>query len=169
MDVQLPDGSGIEATRRVLRARPATGVVMMTMYGDDDTVRAALAAGARGYLLKGAGGDEVVAAVRAVARGQAVFGSGVADAALARLTAPTAARLVFPELTPREHELLDRVAAGLSNTEVAAALGLSEKTVRNQVSTVLAKLAVRDRPALIVRAREAGLGGTARGDGTAVP
>lgn len=142
---------------------------MMTMYGGGGGVRAALAAGARGYLLKGVGGEDVVAAVRSVARGSAVLGAGVADAALARLTAPVAARTVFPELTPREHELVERVAAGLSNAEVAAALGLSAKTVRNQVSSVLAKLAVRDRPALIVRAREAGLGGSARADGTAVP
>lgn len=161
MDVQLPDGTGVEATARLLRARPGTGVVMMTMHGDEDTVRAALAAGARGYLLKGAAGADVVAAVRAVARGQAVLGSGVADAALARLTAPAPPRPVFPELTPREHALVAEVASGASNTEAAAALGLSDKTVRNQLSSVLVKLGVRDRAALIVRAREAGLGRSA--------
>jgi DNA-binding NarL/FixJ family response regulator len=158
MDVQLADGSGIDATTRLVRARPGTGVLMMTMYGDEDTVRAALAAGARGYLLKGASGPDVIAAVRSVARGQAVFGAEVAEATLARLTAPAAVRTVFPELTAREHELVARIALGLSNTEAAASLGISEKTVRNQLSTVLVKLGVRDRSALIVRAREAGLG-----------
>jgi DNA-binding NarL/FixJ family response regulator len=162
MDVQLPDGTGVEATARLLRARPGTGVVMMTMHGDEDTVRAALSAGARGYLLKGAAGDDVVAAVRAVARGQAVLGTGVAEAALARLAAPAPPRAVFPALTAREHELVDQVASGATNAEAAAALGVSEKTVRNQLSGVLVKLGVRDRAALIVRAREAGLGTSRR-------
>lgn len=168
MDVQLPDGNGIEATARLLTARPDTGVVVLTMYGDEDTVRAALAAGARGYLLKGAVGADVVSAVRAVAQGQAVLGAGVAEATLARLSAPVPPRQVFPQLSPREHELVAAVAAGLSNTEAAQRLGISEKTVRNQLSTILTKLAIRDRPALIVRAREAGLG-TARPPGTDAP
>lgn len=167
MDVALPDGTGIEATSRLLRARPGTAVLMLTMHADEDTVRAALAAGARGYLLKGASGPEVIAAVRAVAAGQAVLGAGVAEAALTRLSERAPSKRVFSELTPREHELVAQVAAGLTNDEVGAALGVSEKTVRNQLSGVLVKLAVRDRSALIVLARERGL--VARVGGTGAP
>lgn len=169
MDVQLPDGTGIDATARILRARPATAVVVLTMYADEDTVRAALAAGARGYLLKGAGGADVVAAVRAVAQDQVILGSGIAEAALARLTRTVPAAEAFPELTPRENALVELIARGASNAEIAAALGVAEKTVRNQLSSVLTKLRVRDRAALILRGRDAGLGGASRLPGTAAP
>jgi DNA-binding NarL/FixJ family response regulator len=162
MDVQMPVLDGIEATRRITAESPSVGVVVLTMSEDDGTVFAAVRAGARGYLLKGADQEEVVRAITTVAAGGAVFGAALARriaeffaAAASRPSGPDAA---FPQLTAREREVLDLVAAGRSNAQIAAALFLSPKTVRNNVSNVLAKLQVTDRAQAIVRAREAGLG-----------
>jgi DNA-binding NarL/FixJ family response regulator len=165
MDVQMPRLDGVEATRRVTTASPSTGVVVLTMSEDDDTVFAALRAGARGYLLKGADADEVVRAVTTVAAGGAVFGATLAARIASFLSAPQGGRDsrdartdAFPGLTAREREVLDLLAAGRSNAQIAEALFLSPKTVRNTVSNVFAKLHVADRAQAIVRARDAGLG-----------
>ncbi len=161
MDLQMPRLNGIEATRRVLAELPGTGVLVITMGEDESTVFSAITAGARGYLLKGADADEVVQAIRTVHGGGVVFGASLAQR-IARVFAsgPAAAGTpaVFPELTEREREILDLVAAGLSNSDIAARLYLSPKTVRNNVSAILAILQARDRSAAIVTAREAGLG-----------
>ncbi|WP_336033207.1 response regulator transcription factor [Geodermatophilus sp. FMUSA9-8] len=159
MDVQMPVLDGIEATRRITTQAPSVGVVVLTMSEDDGTVFAAVRAGARGYLLKGADQEEVLRAISTVASGGAVFGAALAR----RITdffaaAPRGPEEAFPQLRAREREVLDLVAAGRSNAQVAAALFLSPKTVRNVVSNVLAKLQVGDRAQAIVRAREAGLG-----------
>lgn len=163
MDVQMPRLDGVAATRRVTSTSPSTGVVVLTMSEDDETVFAALRAGARGYLLKGADADEVVLAVRTVAAGGAVLGPSLA----ARITqfftggpgpATPAVAEAFPQLTAREREVLDLVAAGRSNAGIAETLFLSPKTVRNTVSNVFAKLHVADRAEAIVRARDAGMG-----------
>ncbi|GAA3456431.1 response regulator [Dactylosporangium matsuzakiense] len=159
MDVQMPDLNGIEATRRLAAAVPESGVVVLTMSEDDGTVFAAVRAGARGYLVKGAEQEEIVRAITTVASGGAVFG-----APLARRIAEFFAaghlepRTAFPDLTAREREILELLAAGRSNAQIAQALFLSQKTVRNNVSNVFAKLHVSDRAEAIVRAREAGLG-----------
>ena len=160
MDVQMPRLNGIEATRRLLADLPETGVLVITMGEDESTVFSAVTAGARGYLLKGADADEVVQAIRTVHGGGVVFGASLAQR-IARVFAdgPTTARpTVFPELSEREREILDLVAAGLSNGDIAARLYLSPKTVRNNVSAILTKLQARDRSAVIITAREAGLG-----------
>ena len=161
MDLKLPRLDGIEATRRIVAQSPHIAVLVLTMYDDDASVFEAMRAGARGYLLKGADQAEIVRAVAAVAGGEAIFGSRVARRILEFFAAPrpvAAPEIVFPELTAREHEVLDLIAAGRSNTDVAAALVLSPKTVRNHVSNIFTKLHVADRSAAIVRAREAGLG-----------
>jgi len=163
MDLRMPGMGGVEATRELLKGNPDAAVLVVTMVEEDDSVFAAMRAGARGYLLKGADKDETLAAIRAVARGEAVFGPGIAR----RLTryfseGPPASRdaraLLFPELTEREREILALIAAGKNNAEIAGTLFLSLKTVRNYVSNIFAKLQVTDRAQAIVRAREAGLG-----------
>jgi DNA-binding NarL/FixJ family response regulator len=159
MDVQMPVLDGIEATRRITSDSPSIGVVVLTMSEDDGTVFAAIRAGARGYLLKGADQDEVLRAITTVAGGGAVFGPALARRIAEFFAAgPSGPETAFPQLTPREREVLDLVAAGRSNAQIAAALHLSPKTVRNNVSNVLTKLQVTDRAQAIVRAREAGLG-----------
>ena len=160
MDVDLGDGSGIEVTRDLLRARPGVAVLVVTMHEDDDNLVAAVRAGARGYLLKSAAPDQVERAVRAVAAGEVILGPEVAARTMAYLSgARTQGVVPFPELTAREREVLDLVARGLDNASVARRLVLADKTVRNTVAAITAKLAVRDRAALVVRAREGGLGG----------
>lgn len=159
MDLQMPGLHGIEATRQILARRPTTAVLVLTMFEDDDTVFAAVKAGAAGYLLKGADGTDILAAVRAVAAGQAVFGPSLAR----RLrdwfrSPPIQPEVPFAELTAREREILDHLAAGLTNAEIGARLHLSAKTVANNVSSILNKLHVTQRGQAIVRAREAGLG-----------
>jgi DNA-binding NarL/FixJ family response regulator len=159
MDVRMPDLDGVEATRRIRAAVPATRVLMLTMYDDDATVYTAMQAGAQGYLLKEAEQDEIVRAVRAVVAGEAIFGPGVAQRILGFLTAPQDGTAVpFPELTPRETAVLDLLAAGLNNTAIAGRLDVSPKTVANHVSAIFNKLQVADRAQAIIRARDAGLG-----------
>ncbi len=161
MDLQMPRLNGIEATRQVLAELPETGVLVITMGEDESTVFSAINAGARGYLLKGADADELVQAIRTVHGGGVVFGASLAQR-IARVfaagPATAAPPAVFPELTEREREILDLVATGLPNGEIATQLYLSPKTVRNNVSAILMKLRARDRSAAIVAAREAGLG-----------
>ena len=160
MDLNLPDGTGIDATRAILAATPTTRVLVMTMSADDDAVGGSMRAGARGYVVKGAGRADVLHAVRTVAAGGAVFSPAVADrlggffGSLGALPGRTA----FPELTEREREVLDLVARGYDNRRIARELVLSDKTVRNHVSNVMTKLDVTDRAAAVVRARNAGLG-----------
>jgi DNA-binding NarL/FixJ family response regulator len=159
MDLHLGDDSGVEATREIVRRHPDVRVLVITMLEDDDSVVASVRAGARGYLLKGATPDEVERAVRAVANGEVILGPRVAARAMAYLSgARTAGPVAFPELTDREREVLDLVARGYDNLTISRRLVLSPKTVRNHVANVLTKLALPDRSAAIVRAREQGLG-----------
>ncbi|MBD8063533.1 response regulator [Oceanitalea stevensii] len=159
MDLHLGDGSGIDLTRELVARDPALAVLVVTMSEDDESVAAALRVGARGYLLKSAGPEEVERAVRAVAHGEVILGREVAARALSALAPGRAAvRLPFPELTAREREVLDLLARGLDNAAIARRLVLSGKTVRNHVANVLTKLAVPHRGAAVVLAREAGLG-----------
>ncbi|WP_051062815.1 response regulator [Ilumatobacter nonamiensis] len=159
MDLHLGDESGIDATRRILADQPGVGILAVTMMDDDDSVFAAMRAGARGYLLKGASPDDIERAIHAVARGEVLLGPQIAARAIGFLTGSHAAdSLAFPQLTSREREVLDLVARGLDNTSISRRLTLSPKTVRNHLSNVFTKLQVPDRSQAIVRAREAGLG-----------
>ncbi len=159
MDIKMPGSSGIDATRHIAGALPNVAVLMVTMLEDDTSVFAAIRAGARGYILKGATPDDIVRAIRTVAAGEVIFG-----AALARRMGHffTAGRdgdaHPFPELTTRERDVLGLIADGRPNADIAASLGLSEKTVRNNVSNIFAKLLVADRAGAVAKARTAGLG-----------
>ncbi|HET6295853.1 MAG TPA: response regulator transcription factor [Kribbella sp.] len=158
LDLQMPDLDGFAATRELARSAPSVAVLVLTMFGDDDSVFAAMRAGARGYLVKGAEQEEIARAIRAVAAGEAIFGPGVARRVLGFFSAPQVVAEPFPELTDREREILDLLAAGMSNTAIGQQLGLASKTVANNVSSIFTKLAVADRAQAIVRARDAGLG-----------
>jgi DNA-binding NarL/FixJ family response regulator len=162
-DLRMPDLSGIEVTRRLVATEPGVPVLVLTMHDDDESVYGAMRAGARGYLLKGADGSELVSTIQTLAAGGTVFGPAVARRIVGFFleSSQRYREGTFPQLTRREGEVLDLVAAGHRNSVVAAKLGLSEKTVRNHLSALLLKLQVEDRSAAIVRAREAGLG---RGD-----
>lgn len=160
MDLNMPATDGIAATRRIVDASPHIAVLVLTMFDDDDSVFAALRAGARGYLLKGADRGELVRAIRAVASGEAIFGPAIARRLVAFFgTRAAIATGAFPELTDREREILELIARGHSNQQITDRLVVSPKTVRNHVSNIFSKLQVRDRAEAIVRAREAGLGG----------
>lgn len=165
MDVNMPGQqgapglNGIEATRRIVQASPHIGVIMLTMFEDDGSVFAALRGGARGYILKGATHGEMLQAIRTVGAGGAIFSPAIAVRLMKYFAQvqPTPLRL-FPELTDREREILNLIAQGHSNPDIAKTLTLSPKTVRNYVSNILDKLQVADRAEAIIRAREAGLG-----------
>ena len=160
MDLRMPDLDGIEATRRINRLDAAPAVVVLTMFEDDDSVFAAMRAGARGYLLKGADQDEIVRAVRAAAAGEAIFGPEIAARVIRHFASGSGSNAAaFPALTEREREVLELIAAGKGNATIAHELMISLKTVRNHVSNIFTKLQVSDRSAAIVKAREAGLGG----------
>ena len=160
MDIQMPDVNGIEATRRILESNPNAGVVVLTMFEDDDSVFSAMRSGARGYVLKGAPPSEILKVLRAVAEGEAHFGPEIARRLMNFFSAPKPASPVeaFPELTSREVEILDLIAQGHTNAKIAARLIVSPNTVRNHISHIFSKLQVADRAHAIVRAREAGLG-----------
>jgi len=158
MDLQLPGMSGIEATRAIVAAEPGVRVLVLTLFEDEHSVFLALRAGARGYVLKDADEDELTDAIRAVARGEAIFGQAVAGRVLAYFAQPRPAPEVFPELTDREREILGLIAQGRPNPSIARTLFLSPKTVANYVSAIFTKLQVADRAEAMIRAREAGLG-----------
>lgn len=160
MDVKMPGMSGIEASRRLLEVCPSARILVLTMFQDDATVFAAMRAGARGYVLKDADKDDLLRAVQSVARGEAIFSPAVATRVLEYFSRPSASlpRETFPSLTERERDLLQVLARGRSNAEIATELGLTTKTVSNYVSSILTKLQVADRAQAILRAREAGLG-----------
>lgn len=162
MDLHMPRTNGIDATRRITAQHPRVAVLVLTMLEGDDSVFAAMRAGARGYLLKGADRSEIARALEGVAHGEVVFSSGIASRVLAFFAAGpgagTAALDPFPGLTERERETLDLVARGLTNAEIARRLFVSDKTVRNHVSNVFAKLQVASRAEAVARARDAGLG-----------
>ena len=158
MDIKMPELNGVEATRRILLTSPHIGILVLTMFEDDDSVFAAICAGARGYLLKGSDEDEITRAVRAINNGEAIFSPGIAQKMMGYFSRARGAANVFPDLTPREHEILALLAKGYSNPQIAQELVLSAKTVRNHVSNIFSKLQVTDRAQAIIRARDAGLG-----------
>ena len=163
MDLRMPGLDGIGATRRLLELDPAVGVVVLTMFEDDDSVFAAMRAGARGYLLKGAEQDEILRAIRAVAAGEVLLGQSIARRVIEHFSSGDgSARAAFPALTERERQVLDLIAAGKGNAVIAHELVLSLKTIRNHVSNIFTKLQVSDRAAAIVKARDAGFGAPAR-------
>lgn len=159
MDLQMPEGGGLEATRRVTESNPQIYILVVTLFEDDDSVFAALRAGARGYILKDADEEEMLRAIHAIGKGEAIFSPTIA----ARLmdyfagTRTAASAEIFPELTDREREILQHIARGESNAKIAGQLSISLKTVRNHVSNIYNKLQVADRAQAAIRAREAGL------------
>lgn len=159
MDIQLPSMNGIEATRRIKSVNPRIQILMLTMFQDDDSVFAAVRAGAQGYVLKGSNEEEIVRSIRGVARGEAIFGSGAAERVLRFFAAVRPSHSpAFPELTHREREILELIAQRLSNGAIAQRLELSPKTVRNYVSNIISKLQVADRSEAIWAAKNAGIG-----------
>lgn len=157
MDIKMPGGNGIEAVRAILQRNPAINILMLTMFDDERSVFAAIRAGARGYVLKGADKAEILRAIRAVASGEALFGPDIADQLIAFFTSGGSPR-AFPELTDREVDVLQLIAAGCNNQDIALRLSLSPGTVRNYISSIFDKLRVADRSQAIVKAREAGFG-----------
>ena len=171
MDIKMPGVNGIEATRRIVQASPHIRVLILTMFEDDESVFAAVRAGARGYLLKGAVQEETLRAIRAVVNGEAIFGPAVAERLIhyfgsTQPTAKSGPAQFFPELTEREYEILTLIAQRKSNADIAARLVLSPKTIRNHVSNILSKLQVADRTEAMRAAWTVGLG---QGDSERLP
>jgi DNA-binding NarL/FixJ family response regulator len=160
MDINMPGVNGIEATRRILNTSPHIGILILTMFEDDDSVFAAMRAGARGYLLKGALKAEILRAIQTVSGGGVVFGAAIAQRMMRYFAGikPVGPADLFPELTDREREILSMIAQGRNNAEIAQRLTLSGKTIRNHITNIFSKLQVADRAQAIVRARDAGLG-----------
>lgn len=160
MDIQMPGLNGIEATRKIAAISPHIGIIIVTMYDDDDSVFSAMRAGARGYILKGADQHEMLRAIRAVSQGEALFGPAIALRLMDFFSdlSPNVVADVFPELTEREREILDLIARGQNNQEIADQLHIANKTVRNHVSNIFSKMRVADRAQAIILAREAGMG-----------
>jgi len=160
MDIQMPDMDGIEATQALIENDPGLNILMVTMFEDDQSVFKAMRAGARGYILKGAKHDEMLRAIRAVNSGEAIFSPGIASRMMAFFTASRTVvpAEAFPDLTEREREVLELIAQGKSNAEIARALVISVKTVRNHASNIFNKLQVTDRAQAAIRARDAGRG-----------
>lgn len=165
MDINMPGINGLEATRRILLANPTVGIIMVTMLEDDASLFSAMRAGARGYVLKGAHHHELLETIRAVANGQAIFGAPIATrirSFFQNIEADFNASLpedAFPELTPRELDVLELIAQGANNSRIAEELVVSDKTVRNHITSIFSKLQVADRAQAIIKARDAGLGG----------
>jgi DNA-binding NarL/FixJ family response regulator len=159
LDLHMPGLDGIAATRELARVAPRVAVLVLTMHDDDESVFAAMRAGASGYLVKGVEQEDIARAITSVAAGEAIFGPGVAQRVLSSLQSPpTSTEAPFPELTAREREVLDLLAAGLNNAAIGQRMGLAPKTVANNVSNIFAKLQVTGRAHAIVRARDAGMG-----------
>jgi DNA-binding NarL/FixJ family response regulator len=158
LDIQMPELSGVAAAREIARVAPDVAVLMLTMFDDDDSVFAAIRAGARGYVLKGAQQDEIVRAIQAVASGEAIFGPGIARRVLGLVSAPPAAGIPFEGLTSREREVLDFIATGARNADIAKQMSIAPKTIANHISAIFTKLQVADRNQAIILARDAGLG-----------
>lgn len=166
MDLQMPGENpsqgwnGIDATKAILRSSPHIGVIVLTVFENDDAVFAAMRVGARGYILKGADQAELLRAIQAVSQGEAMFSPGIARRLTNYFSTLSAVKspLAFPELTERERQILDLIAHGLNNLQITERLMLSAKTVRNHISNIFSKLQVADRAQAIIRAREAGLG-----------
>lgn len=156
MDIHMPRRSGIEATQLIQQSSPHIGILMLTMLEDDESLVAAMRVGARGYLLKGADRNEVARAISATSNGEAIFSPAMAQR-LTRVFSRSERPVPFPELSEREREVLNLIANGLSNNEIAARLHISSKTVRNHITNIFAKLDVSERSEAIARAREAGL------------
>jgi DNA-binding NarL/FixJ family response regulator len=160
MDLQMPQGNGLTATRELTRINPDLRILVVTLFEDDDSIFAALRAGARGYILKDADEDEMMRAIRSVGEGEAIFSPAIATRLIdyfgeARRQVPPE---VFPELTEREREILSLIARGDTNPEIAEQLTLTLKTVRNHVSNIYSKLQVANRAQAAIRAKDAGLG-----------
>jgi DNA-binding NarL/FixJ family response regulator len=166
MDLQMPGTDGFTAIRELARVAPSVRVCVLTMDDDDDSLFAAMRAGAHGYLLKGAEQDEIARAVRAIAAGEVIFGPGIAVRVLSQLTSPAAESAAgrFPDLTARELEILDLLAAATPTSAIARRLDVAPKTISNHVSNILTKLQVTDRTQAAMLAREAGLGRAAPDD-----
>jgi DNA-binding NarL/FixJ family response regulator len=159
IDLSMPQLDGLGAIRELKRLVPNTAVLVLTMFDDDESVFEAMQAGARGYVLKGAEQEEIERALRAVVAGELILGPGAANRALAFFSSrPAQPGQQFPELTPREREILDALATGLSNSAIARRLGIATKTVANNISSIFSKLQVTDRTQAVIRARDAGLG-----------
>jgi len=157
MDLNMPDLDGVEATRRIVHASPHTGVLMLTMFENEAAVFAAMRAGARGYLLKGARNEQIIRAVRVIGDGEAIFSPAIATRVLSLLGTATPRDESFPQLTLREKEIMLLIAQGMGNAAIAGRLVLSQKTVRNHVSHIFRKLRVTDRTQAIAKAKEAGI------------